>query len=151
MAMNSANDLELLSLVAKMPRASLEAVVLDARPRRPIILPHACRGHTPRAQMVATGHPINEGELEVAATEDEACLGACAVAPAPQIPQGLEYEAGVLSGLERETVEQLVLRGVAGGDPPTKADIRACEKRRLSRADSMSGDESCCPPRCCCC
>ena len=60
MAMNSANDLELLSLVAKMPRASLEAVVLD---------------------MVATGHPINEGELEVAATEDEACLGACAVAP----------------------------------------------------------------------
>ena len=61
MAMNSANDLELLSLVAKMPRASLEAVVLD---------------------MVATGHPINEGELEVAATEDEACLGACAVAPA---------------------------------------------------------------------
>ena len=44
-----------------MPRASLEAVVLD---------------------MVATGHPINEGELEVAATEDEACLGACAVAPA---------------------------------------------------------------------
>ena len=53
--MNSANDLELLSLVAKMPRASLEAVVLD---------------------MVATGHPINEGELEVAATEDEACLGA---------------------------------------------------------------------------
>ena len=78
-------------------------------------------------------------------------IGACAVAPAPQIPQGLEYEAGVLSGLERETVEQLVLRGVAGGDPPTKADIRACEKRRLSRADSMSGDESCCPPRCCCC
>ena len=122
--------LELLSLVAKMPRASLEAVVLD---------------------MVATGHPINEGELEVAATEDEACLGACAVAPAPQVPQGLEYEAGVLSGLERDTVEQLVLRGVAGGDPPTKADIRACEKRRLSRADSMSGDESCCPPRCCCC
>ena len=107
--------------------------------------------HTPRAQMVATGHPINEGELEVAATEDEACLGACAVAPAPQIPQGLEYEAGVLSGLERDTVEQLVLRGVAGGDPPTKADIRACEKRRLSRADSMSGDESTCPPRCCCC
>ena len=92
-----------------------------------------------------------EGELEVAATEDEACLGACAVAPAPQVPQGLEYEAGVLSGLERDTVEQLVLRGVAGGDPPTKADIRACEKRRLSRADSMSGDESCCPPRCCCC
>ena len=46
--------------------------------------------------MVATGHPINEGELEVAATEDEACLGACAVAPAPQVPQGLEYEAGVL-------------------------------------------------------
>ena len=130
MAMNSANDLELLSLVAKMPRTSLEAVVLD---------------------MVATGHPINEGELEVAATEDEACLGACAVAPAPQVPQGLEYEAGVLSGLERDTVEQLVLRGVAGGDPPTKADIRACEKRRLSRADSMSGDESCCPPRCCCC
>ena len=132
MAMNSANDLELLSLVAKMPRASLEAVVLD---------------------MVATGHPINEGELEVAATEDEACLGACAVAPAPQVPQGLEYEAGVLSGLERETVEQLVLRGVAGGDPPTKADIRACEKRRLSRADSMSGDESCCESlraRCCC-
>ena len=40
--------------------------------------------------MVATGHPINEGELEVAATEDEACLGACAVAPAPQVPQGLE-------------------------------------------------------------
>ena len=78
-------------------------------------------------------------------------VGACAVAPAPQIPQGLEYEAGVLSGLERDTVEQLVLRGVAGGDPPTKADIRACEKRRLSRADSMSGDESCCPPRCCCC
>ena len=78
-----------------------------------------------------------------------ACL--CAVAPAPQVPQGLEYEAGVLSGLERDTVEQLVLRGVAGGDPPTKADIRACEKRRLSRADSMSGDESCCPPRCCCC
>ena len=72
---------------------------------------------SPRAQMVATGHPINEGELEVAATEDEACLGACAVAPAPQIPQGLEYEAGVLSGLERDTVEQLVLRGVAGGDP----------------------------------
>ena len=96
MAMNSANDLELLSLVAKMPRASLEAVVLD---------------------MVATGHPINEGELEVAATEDEACLGACAVAPAPQVPQGLEYEAGVLSGLERDTVEQLVLRGVAGGRP----------------------------------
>ena len=108
---------------------------------------------SPRAQMVATGHPINEGELEVAATEDEACLGACAVAPAPQVPQGLEYEAGVLSGLERDTVEQLVLRGVAGGDPPTKADIRACEKRRLSRADSMSGDESCCESlraRCCC-
>ena len=153
MAMNSANDLELLSLVAKMPRASLEAVVLDARPRRPILFAHACRAHIPRAQMVATGHPINEGELEVAATEDEACLGACAVAPAPQIPQGLEYEAGVLSGLERDTVEQLVLRGVAGGDPPTKADIRACEKRRLSRADSMSGDESCCESlraRCCC-
>ena len=58
MAMNSANDLELLSLVTKMPRASLEAVVLD---------------------MVATGHPINEGELEVAATEDRTpppmCLG----------------------------------------------------------------------------
>ena len=35
----------------------------------------------------------------------------------------------MLSGLERDTVEQLVLRGVAGGDPPTKADIRACEKR----------------------
>ena len=50
--------------------------------------------------MVATGHPINEGELEVAATEDEACLGACAVAPAPQVPQGLEYEAGVLSCVE---------------------------------------------------
>ena len=33
MAMNSANDLELLSLVAKMPRASLEAVVLDMVPR----------------------------------------------------------------------------------------------------------------------
>ena len=35
MAMNSANDLELLSLVAKMPRTSLEAVVLDAPPREP--------------------------------------------------------------------------------------------------------------------
>ena len=33
MAMNSANDLELLSLVAKMPRTSLEAVVLDMVPR----------------------------------------------------------------------------------------------------------------------
>ena len=32
-----------------------------------------------------------------------------------------------------------MLRGVAGGDPPTKADIRACEKRRLSRADSAVG------------
>ena len=61
-----------LALKRKAPRASLEAVVLD---------------------MVATGHPINEGELEVAATEDEACLGACAVAPAPQVPQGLEHEA----------------------------------------------------------
>ena len=71
--------------------------------------------------------------------------------PVCPVPLTVRGKAGVLSGLERDTVEQLVLRGVAGGDPPTKADIRACEKRRLSRADSMSGDESCCPPRCCCC
>ena len=63
MAMNSANDSKLL---ARREDAALPlyAVVLD---------------------MVATGHPINEGELEVAATEDEARLGARAVAPAPQI------------------------------------------------------------------
>lgn len=83
--------------------------------------------------MVATGHPINEGELEVAAAEDEACLGACAVAPAPQVPRGLECEAGILAQLDRDIVEQLVLRGVAGGDPPTKSDIAACEKRRIAR------------------
>ena len=58
----------------------------------------------------------------------------------------------MLSGLERDTVEQLVLRGVAGGDPPTKADIRACEKRRSARADSpRRATVLLCPPRCCCC
>ena len=81
MAMNSANDLELLSLVAKMPRASLEAVVLD---------------------MVATGHPINEGELE---RERDHALEAAGQARQEAAFARTDFD-GQVHGGQRQSVDQ---------------------------------------------
>ena len=58
--------------------------------------------------------------------------GALLAAEDDEFDAMLESAMGA-SQLDRDIVEQLVLRGVAGGDPPTKSDIAACEKRRIAR------------------
>ena len=146
MAMNSANDLELLSLVAKMPRArSRPSSSTRARGVQFFCRMRAAVGHSPRADG---GHrpPDQRGRARGRRHGGRGLsrrVGRAGAAGSAG-PRVRGRRAPV--EIERDTVEQLVISGASraamAGGPPTKADIRACEKRRLTRRRPWKGDES---------